>query len=308
MGSQRLVGRKTLLKKRVPEHQEPLLMLRLSPTPAFGPKQTLPVAGTQRLAKRGIGRQPNQRLLIDQGCFIPHRTAGARLSRRRLRMHPIELRLGQGPSQPAKRVEHIMPAAMTAHSCGHLRMLIDLRQQFPALRIVFEHITTQEAAEFVRDAEGPIAATITPQHLLYNRNAIFSGGLRPHWYCLPVLKKERHRLALLAAATSGSPKFFLGTDSAPHATHLKEHAAACAGCYSAPHALALYASAFEAANALAAFPGFAAAHGAAFYGLDAHRRKIRLVKSACEIPERMAFGSGQHIVPLAAGEMLPWRF
>ncbi|NCZ30596.1 MAG: NAD-dependent epimerase/dehydratase family protein, partial [Betaproteobacteria bacterium] len=125
MGSQRLVGRKTLLKKRVPEHQEPLLMLRLSPTPAFGPKQTLPVAGTQRLAKRGIGRQPNQRLLIDQGCFIPHRTAGARLSRRRLRMHPIELRLGQGPSQPAKRVEHIMPAAMTAHSCGHLRMLID---------------------------------------------------------------------------------------------------------------------------------------------------------------------------------------
>ncbi|NDH58961.1 MAG: dihydroorotase, partial [Betaproteobacteria bacterium] len=188
------------------------------------------------------------------------------------------------------------------------RVLIDLRQQFPALRIVFEHITTQEAAEFVRDAEGPIAATITPQHLLYNRNAIFSGGLRPHWYCLPVLKKERHRLALLAAATSGSPKFFLGTDSAPHATHLKEHAAACAGCYSAPHALALYASAFEAANALAAFPGFAAAHGAAFYGLDAHRRKIRLVKSACEIPERMAFGSGQHIVPLAAGEMLPWRF
>ncbi len=188
------------------------------------------------------------------------------------------------------------------------RVMLDLRRKFPALKLVFEHITTEEAAFYVRDAEGPIAATITPQHLIYNRNAIFSGGLRPHWYCLPVLKKERHRLALLQAATSGSPKFFLGTDSAPHAAHLKEHAAACAGCYSAPHALALYASAFDAVDALDRLPSFAWSHGAAFYGLEPNRAKIRLVPEACETPLRFDFGDGQHIVPLAAGEMLPWRF
>jgi dihydroorotase len=188
------------------------------------------------------------------------------------------------------------------------RVLIDLRRKFPALKLVFEHITTEEAAHYVRDAEGPIAASITPQHLMYNRNAIFNGGLRPHWYCLPVLKKERHRLALLQAATSGSPKFFLGTDSAPHAAHLKEHAAACAGCYSAPHALALYASAFDAVNALERLPGFAWAHGAAFYGLEPNRCKIRLVPEACQTPQCFDFGDGRQIVPLAAGEMLPWRF
>jgi len=188
------------------------------------------------------------------------------------------------------------------------RVMIDLRRKFPALKLVFEHITTEEAAHFVRDAEGPIAATITPQHLLYNRNAIFSGGLRPHWYCLPVLKKERHRLALMQAATSGSPKFFLGTDSAPHAAHLKEHAAACAGCYSAPHALALYASAFDAVDALERLPGFAWAHGAAFYGLELNARKIRLVPEACETPAQFEFAHTLQIVPLAGGEVLPWRF
>ncbi|MEY3604110.1 MAG: hypothetical protein RIQ49_1142 [Pseudomonadota bacterium] len=187
------------------------------------------------------------------------------------------------------------------------RVMIDLRRKFPALKLVFEHITTEEAAHFVRDAEGPIAATITPQHLLYNRNAIFNGGLRPHWYCLPVLKKERHRRALIQAATSGSARFFLGTDSAPHAAHLKEHAAACAGCYSAPHALALYASAFDAVDALEHLPGFAWAFGAAFYGLSANTRSIRLVPEACQTPQRLGFGES-HLVPLAGGEFLPWRF
>ena len=188
------------------------------------------------------------------------------------------------------------------------RVMLDLRRRFPALRIVFEHITTQEAAHFVRDAEAPIAATITPQHLLYNRNAIFNRGLRPHWYCLPVLKRERHRLALLEAAVSGSPRFFLGTDSAPHAAQLKEHAAACAGCYSAPHALALYASVFDAAAAIDRWEGFACSYGAAFYGLQANQGKIRLVKEPCPIPEQIAFVPGQKIVPLAGGDTVPWRF
>jgi len=188
------------------------------------------------------------------------------------------------------------------------RVMLDLRKNFPALRLVFEHITTEEAAHFVRDSEGPIAATITPQHLIYNRNAIFNGGLRPHWYCLPVLKRERHRLALLEAAISGSPKFFLGTDSAPHAAHLKEHASACAGCYSAPHALALYAGVFSAASALDRWAGFAWSNGAAFYGLEANRRKIRLVRQDCLIPDQLPFGAGQKIVPLASGETVSWRF
>ena len=188
------------------------------------------------------------------------------------------------------------------------RVLVGLRARFPALRIVFEHITTRQAAQYVRDAEGPIAATITPQHLLYNRNAIFQGGLRPHWYCLPVLKREVHRQALVEAAISGLPRFFLGTDSAPHAARLKEHASACAGCYSAPHALALYASAFEAAGALDRLPDFAALFGARFYGLEPHARRVRLLRQASMIPQSLPFGRGNSIVPLAAGESLPWCF
>ena len=186
------------------------------------------------------------------------------------------------------------------------RVLQPLRRDFPALRVVFEHITTREAAHYVRDAAGPLAATITPQHLLYNRNAIFSGGLRPHWYCLPVLKREVHRQALIDAATSGDPRFFLGTDSAPHAARLKEHAAGCAGCYTAPHALELYATAFERAGALERLPDFAGRFGAAFYGLEPHAETISLRRERWLVPESFEFGADR-IVPLAAGEALAWR-
>ncbi|MEY3251251.1 MAG: hypothetical protein RL227_224, partial [Pseudomonadota bacterium] len=147
------------------------------------------------------------------------------------------------------------------------RVMQPLRRDFPELKVVFEHITTRDAAHYVAQAPGPTAATITAHHLLYNRNALFLGGVRPHWYCLPVLKRETHRQALLQAATSGSPRFFLGTDSAPHARHLKEIACGCAGCYTAPHALELYATAFEQADALDRLAGFASEFGPAFYGL-----------------------------------------
>ncbi len=186
------------------------------------------------------------------------------------------------------------------------RVMIPLRRDFPGLRVVFEHITTARAAQYVRDAEEGVAATITAHHLLYNRNAIFAGGLRPHWYCLPVLKRETHRLALLEAAASGNPRFFLGTDSAPHAQRLKEHAAACAGCYTAPHALELYASAFEMAGALDRLEGFASRHGPAFYGLPLNRGRIRLRREPWQIPASLPF-PGDAIVPLAAGETLQWR-
>lgn len=186
-------------------------------------------------------------------------------------------------------------------------VLIPLRRQFPELKVVFEHITTEQAAHYVRDADGPIAATITPQHLLYNRNAIFSGGLRPHWYCLPVLKREHHRIALVEAATSGSERFFLGTDSAPHAAVLKEHARGCAGCYSAPYALALYASAFEHAGRLDRLEGFASLHGPAFYGLPVNDGKVSLRREPNRIEESLPFGE-QTIVPLAGGETIDWIF
>jgi dihydroorotase len=200
-------------------------------------------------------------------------------------------------------------------------IMIPLRERFPELRIVFEHITTRQAAEFVTaqcraelaNSRGVkssrslrMGATITPQHLLYNRNAIFSGGLRPHWYCLPVLKREEHRLALMAAATSGLPAFFLGTDSAPHAAHLKEHAAACAGCYTAPHALELYATAFERALALDKLEAFASHFGPEFYGLARNTAKVTLKRVTWTVPESLPFGA-HSIVPLAAGESLAWK-
>jgi dihydroorotase len=182
-----------------------------------------------------------------------------------------------------------------------------LRKDFPALRVVFEHITTKQAAQYVAQATGRVGATITPQHLLYNRNALFKGGVRPHWYCLPILKREEHRLALVAAATSGNPRFFLGTDSAPHAKHLKEHACGCAGCYSAPHALELYALAFERANALDKLEGFASWYGADFYGLPRNTSTIVLKRQEWTIPEYLSFEQTNAIVPLAAGEKLPWK-
>jgi len=186
------------------------------------------------------------------------------------------------------------------------RVMIPLRRDFPALRIVFEHITTADAAQYVRECAQGVGATITAHHLLYNRNAIFAGGLRPHWYCLPVLKREIHRRALVDAATSGDPRFFLGTDSAPHAQHLKEHASACAGCYTAPHALELYATAFDAAGALDRLEGFASRHGPAFYRLPVNQGRVTLRREPWRIPDALPF-PGDAIVPLAAGETLQWR-
>ena len=187
------------------------------------------------------------------------------------------------------------------------RVLQPLRHDFPELKIVFEHITTREAAAYVAAAGAHTAATITAHHLLYNRNAIFQGGLRPHYYCLPVLKREEHRQALVQAATSGSPKFFLGTDSAPHAAMLKEHAAACAGCYTALSALELYAQAFDAAEALNQLEGFASFHGADFYGLPRNTGRITLRRQDWTLPESLPFGAMQ-LKPLGGGETLSWQF
>jgi dihydroorotase len=185
-------------------------------------------------------------------------------------------------------------------------VLIPLRAAFPALKIVMEHVTTREAAHYVAEAGEHTAATITAHHLLYNRNAIFTGGIRPHYYCLPVLKREEHRLALVEAATSGNPRFFLGTDSAPHAAHLKEHASGCAGCYTALAAMEMYAEAFEAAGALDKLEAFASFHGPAFYGLPRNTGTLTLRKEAWRLPESVPFGDAQ-LKPLRGGETLAWR-
>ncbi len=189
------------------------------------------------------------------------------------------------------------------------QVLEPLRKDFPELKIVFEHITTKQAAYYVRDAhtagKNNIAATITPHHLLMNRNAIFSGGIRPHNYCLPVLKREEHRIALLELATSGSPRFFLGTDSAPHAKGAKEAACGCAGCYSAFNALGLYAEAFESVAKLDKLEGFASFFGPDFYLLPRNTKKVTLVKQAQNIPAELPLGDDT-IVPLRAGETIAW--
>ena len=186
------------------------------------------------------------------------------------------------------------------------QQLIPLRRDFPGLKIVFEHITTREAAQYVADSDAHTGATITAHHLLYNRNAIFTGGIRPHYYCLPVLKREVHRQALVQAATSGSNKFFLGTDSAPHPAHLKEHTSGCAGCYTAHAAIELYAEAFDAAGALDRLEGFASFHGADFYGLPRNCSTITLRRETWTAPERYAFGEAE-LKPLRGGEQLAWR-
>jgi dihydroorotase len=183
------------------------------------------------------------------------------------------------------------------------RVLEPVTREFPALRIVFEHITTIQAAEFVK-ATGPnIAATVTPQHLILNRNAMFAGGLRPHAYCLPVAKREEQRIAVRKAATSGSPKFFLGTDSAPHTREAKESACGCAGIFNAPHALESYVSVFEDEGALDRFEAFAAVNGANFYGLPLNEGTVTLEKAEAHVPEEIA-----SVVPFHAGETLRWRF
>ncbi|MEK0416533.1 MAG: dihydroorotase PyrC [Pseudomonadota bacterium] len=186
------------------------------------------------------------------------------------------------------------------------RVMTPLRKDFPALKVVFEHITTREAAQYVAQSDSFTAATITAHHLLYNRNALFVGGLRPHFYCLPVLKREAHRLALIEAATSGSPKFFLGTDSAPHAAALKEQSVCGAGCFTAPSALELYAEAFEAAGALDRLEGFASFYGPDFYGLPRNGGTVTLRRESWTLPQTLPFGDAW-IKPLRAGETLSWR-
>jgi dihydroorotase len=186
------------------------------------------------------------------------------------------------------------------------RQLIPLRRDFPELKIVMEHVTTKEAAHYVRDADRFLGATITAHHLLYNRNAIFTGGIRPHYYCLPVLKREIHRVALVEAATSGSARFFMGTDSAPHPAHLKEHALGCAGCYTAHAAIELYAEAFDNAGALDKLEGFASFNGADFYGLPRNTGTITLRRESWTVPESFPYGEAQ-LKPLRGGEAMAWK-
>jgi dihydroorotase len=186
------------------------------------------------------------------------------------------------------------------------RQMIPLLQRFSALRVVFEHITTSDAADFVTAAPVHIGATITAHHLLMNRNAMFAGGIRPHHYCLPVLKREEHRLALVKAATSGSPKFFLGTDSAPHLKSAKEAACGCAGMYTAHAAIELYAEVFEAAGALDRLEAFASFYGADFYGLPRNTERITLVRQAWTVPETIPMADGE-LVPLRAGQAIAWK-
>jgi len=186
------------------------------------------------------------------------------------------------------------------------RVLTGLVRDFPGLKIVLEHITTAEAADFVRDAGPNVGATITPQHLHLNRNALFAGGLRPHAYCLPVVKREKHRLAVRAAAVSGSPKFFLGTDSAPHPRHAKESGCGCAGIFNAPFALESYAQVFEEEGAVDQFEAFASEHGARFYGLPLNDGTVTLERTSAKVPEHVG-GSDADLTPFHAGLVLNWK-
>ena len=186
------------------------------------------------------------------------------------------------------------------------QILEPLTQRLPELKIVLEHITTSDAVDFVTGSGANIAATITPHHLLYNRNAMLAGGIRPHYYCLPIIKRETHRKALVKAAVSGNPKFFLGTDSAPHAQHAKESACGCAGIYSSHAAIELYAEVFEQAAALDKLEGFASFYGADFYGLPRNTDKIKLTKQEWTVPDSLAFGE-ERLIPLRAGEKISWQ-
>lgn len=186
------------------------------------------------------------------------------------------------------------------------RNMAPLLKKFPALKVVFEHITTKDAADFVTEASSNVAATITAHHLLMNRNDMFKGGIQPHHYCLPILKREEHRLALVKAAISGNAKFLLGTDSAPHAKHTKEAACGCAGMYTAHTAIELYAEAFENANALDKLEGFASFYGADFYGLPRNTAQITLIKESWKVPDSLPF-DGDALVPLRAGQTLAWK-
>ena len=185
------------------------------------------------------------------------------------------------------------------------QVLAPLIEQIPSLKVVFEHITTEQGVRFVQQAPSTVAATITAHHLLMNRNAMFQGGMRPHYYCLPVLKREQHRLALVEAATSGSPKFFLGTDSAPHPQHAKESSCGCAGMYTAHRAMALYAEVFDKVDALDKLEGFASLHGPDFYNLPRNRGTLTLVREEWNVPQQLPFGT-EFVVPFRAGESVHW--
>lgn len=186
-------------------------------------------------------------------------------------------------------------------------VLVPLLRQFPKLKLVLEHITTSEAAHFVLEQGRNVVATITPQHLLFNRNDMLVGGVKPHFYCLPILKRQSHQKVLLDVATSGNPKFFIGTDSAPHATHTKENACGCAGCYSASIALPLYAQAFESVGKLDKLEGFTSIHGAKFYGLPINSDKVTLVREPWQVPEHYPYLDGKDLTPLMAGQTLDWK-
>lgn len=186
------------------------------------------------------------------------------------------------------------------------RVMLPLLGDFPELKIVFEHVTTQEAVEFVRAQGANVGATVTPHHLMINRNAMFKGGLRPHMYCLPVAKRERHRLALRGAATSGEPSFFLGTDTAPHSVRAKERDCGCAGIFSAPTAMELYAQVFDEEGALDRLEAFASLNGPKFYGLPANEDRVALVRRPCDVPDAVDFGDGEQGRPFLAGERIPW--
>ena len=186
------------------------------------------------------------------------------------------------------------------------KVLIPLRKKLPDLKIVFEHITTKAAAEYVTEADGYIGATVTPHHLLFNRNSLFVGGIRPHYYCLPILKREENRQALLKAVTHKNSRFFAGTDSAPHAKGAKENACGCAGCYTASHAIELYVQAFEEVDELEKLEWFTSINGPKFYNLPVNRNKITLVKEEWKIPDELPFGH-EKVIPLMAGESIHWK-
>jgi dihydroorotase len=186
-------------------------------------------------------------------------------------------------------------------------VLEPLIRRFPTLKVVLEHITTRQAVQFVEQAHARVAATITPHHLLYNRNALFQGGVRPHHYCLPVLKRDEHRRAVLEAAIGGNPRFFLGTDSAPHARHTKETACGCAGIYSAHAAMPIYAGIFESAGALDRLEAFASFHGADYYGLPRNSHTLTLRRESWHVPQSYPYAEGQELVPMCAGEPLAWQ-
>ena len=186
------------------------------------------------------------------------------------------------------------------------KVLIPLRKKLPNLKIVFEHITTKEAAEYVTEADGYIGATVTPHHLLFNRNSLFAGGIRPHYYCLPILKREENRQALIKAVTCKNARFFAGTDSAPHARNTKESSCGCAGCYTASHAIELYVKAFQEAGQLDKLEWFTSINGPKFYNLPVNRNKITLVMEKWQISEELPFGKDR-VVPLMAGEFLDWK-